>query len=336
MNDIRKHFFSFALSIGYAATGLLISCPVFAIESALATKTALQAPPTFLGVGETLTLTATVSPAKGSAPTGTVNFLNGLSSLGTASLNKSGLATLKLAPKAGEYAIKASYSGSPSDLASISAPDAPVKVVDLAAVLARLDASAAKFQSALADLTWDHVQTAPIPDSDTQQGTVLVARKGSEMQIAVHLKTDNGKPMQKDLAYAGGVGKLYEANSKQMDVYKVGDKSSELETYFTLGFGGSGKDLDKNWQVSLVGSEAVNGIPAAKLLLIPRDPKVAKSTTKVLLWIDMDKGVALKQLRFDPSGNYVTFTYQNIRLNVSAPSGAFDIKPPAGTTIVNH
>jgi outer membrane lipoprotein-sorting protein len=208
---------------------------------------------------------------------------------------------------------------------------------DLDKVLAALDASSAKFKSAQADIDWDNVQTVPVPDDDKQLGTALFARsKDGQMQIAVHLKSDNGTPVQKDLVYAGGVGKLYEARLKQMQVFQVGDKRSELDTFLTLGFGGSGKDLQKSWVVSSAGTESVGGVTAAKLQLVPRDANLAKTAPKVLLWIDTDKGVAVKQQRFDPSGNYVVFSYSNIRLNGSVPSSAFDLKPPSGTQIVNH
>jgi outer membrane lipoprotein-sorting protein len=207
---------------------------------------------------------------------------------------------------------------------------------DLSNVLAKLDAVAAKFKSAQADINWDNVQTAPVPDSDVQVGTVLFERKNGQVQMALHLKTDNNKPVLKDMVYSGGVGKLYDHQLKQMQVFKLTDKRSQLDTFLTLGFGGSGQDLQKSWVVSYAGTEPVGGISAVKLQLVPRDADLAKTAPKVLLWIDMDKGVAVKQQRFDPSGNYVVFTYNNLRLNGSVPSGAFDLKTPSGTQIVNH
>jgi len=207
---------------------------------------------------------------------------------------------------------------------------------DLGKVIAKLDASAAKFKSAQADIVWDNVQVKPIEDDDKQTGTAIFARKGGQMQVAVHLKSDNSKPIQKDMVYADGVGKLYEARLKQMQVFKVGEKRSELETYLTLGFGGSGKDLEKGWDVTYQGVELLNGVSAAKLQLIPRDPALAKTAPRVLLWIDMDKGVALKQQRFDAAGNYVIFSYSNIHLNGSLPSDAFEIRTAPGTQTVNH
>jgi outer membrane lipoprotein-sorting protein len=207
---------------------------------------------------------------------------------------------------------------------------------DLDNVIAKLDASATKFKSAQADITWDNVQTLPISDTDKQAGTVLFERKNGQIQVALHIKTDNGKPVLKDMVYGGGVGKLYEPALKQMQVFKVGDKKSELDAFLTLGFGGSGQDLKKNWQVSSLGTEQVAGVNAAKLQLIPRDPAVAKTAPKVLLWIDMDKGVAVKQQRFNADSGYVIFGYSNIRLNGSVPSNAFEIKTASGTQVVNH
>ena len=214
----------------------------------------------------------------------------------------------------------------------------PVRAADnLDKVIAKLDASAKTFTSAQADIVWDNVQTQPVLDKDSQAGTAIFARgNDGQMQVAVHIKTDNGKPVIKDLAYANGVGKMYEPAIKQIQVFKVGDKSAQLETFLTLGFGGSGQDLAKNWQITDAGTEAVNGVQAAKLQLTPHDPALAKTTPKVLLWIDLDKGVALKQQRFDSTGNYLVFTYSNIQLNKKVPSNAFEIKTASGTQVVNH
>ena len=77
---------------------------------------------------------------------------------------------------------------------------------DLKGVLARLDTAAAKFKSAQADVVTDIVQTEPLPDDDKSTGTVLFERKGSELEMALHIKTDNGQPVLKDLVFAGGVG----------------------------------------------------------------------------------------------------------------------------------
>jgi outer membrane lipoprotein-sorting protein len=233
---------------------------------------------------------------------------------------------------------KASFGRAPAILAVLAIVALPLGAADdLDTVIAKLDASAKTFTSAQADIAWDNVQTQPVLDKDSQVGTAIFARaKNGQMQVAVHIKTENGKPVLKDLSYADGVGKMYEPAIKQIQVFKVGDKSSQLETFLTLGFGGSGQDLTKNWQITSAGTESISGVQAAKLQLAPRDPAMAKTAPKVLLWIDLDKGVALKQQRFDSAGNYVVFTYSNIQLNKKVPSNAFQIKTASGTQVVNH
>ena len=207
---------------------------------------------------------------------------------------------------------------------------------DLEKVLARLDDISLKFKSAQADIVWDNVQTQPMPDTDSQAGTILFERKNNQLRMALHLKTDNGKPVLKDVVYADGVLKLYQPLQKQMVITQAGANRAEYDMVLTVGFGGSGKDLQKNWDVSYVGIEQVDGVAASKLQLVPHDASLRKSVTKVFLWIDMDKGVAVKQQSFDPSGNYRVVTYHNLHLNGSVPSNAFEIKTASGTQIVNH
>lgn len=108
------------------------SPPISVTVNAIVTRTALTAVPATLYYGQTLTLTATVTPASGAIPTGTVTFLNGATALGTATLNAGGVATLALTPAVGVYAITASYGGSSTDAPSASSP--PIQVTVSAAV----------------------------------------------------------------------------------------------------------------------------------------------------------------------------------------------------------
>ena len=90
---------------------------------ATASTTALSASATSVAVGTSVTLTATVTPASGTpTPTGTVTFKDGASTLGTGTLNGSGVATYSAASLAeGPHTITASYGGDSRNLASASA-----------------------------------------------------------------------------------------------------------------------------------------------------------------------------------------------------------------------
>lgn len=99
-------------------------------QTLLTTTTTLIAVPTNLTVGQTLTLTATVTASGGATPAGTVTFNDGATALGTATLNNSGVVALAIAAAVGSYSIAAAYSGSATDASSQSAP--PVVVNYLA------------------------------------------------------------------------------------------------------------------------------------------------------------------------------------------------------------
>jgi Bacterial Ig-like domain (group 3)/FG-GAP-like repeat len=115
---------------------------IYGASTQSATTTTLTAIPTNLTVGQTLTLTATVTASSGATPTGIVTFLNGIFILGSANLDSSGVATLRLSPAAGAYSITASYAGSSTDAPSVSEPPIAVNVGSLVSTSTSLQASA--------------------------------------------------------------------------------------------------------------------------------------------------------------------------------------------------
>lgn len=72
----------------------------------------LAAGPAALTYGTSTTLTATVAPAgTGTYPTGTVTFLDGSTTVGSATLNGAGIAALSLTPAGGTHTYTATYAG---------------------------------------------------------------------------------------------------------------------------------------------------------------------------------------------------------------------------------
>lgn len=207
---------------------------------------------------------------------------------------------------------------------------------DLNAALRRLDASALKFKTAEAEIVWDNVQTEPLPDKDTQTGNAVFERKNGQLSVALHIKTENGKPYVKEVAYTGGVLSFYEPQQKRMSVYQAGQNRAAFETLLTLGFGASGHDLEKAWTVSFGGIEVLNGVSVARLELIPKDEQVKKNVTKAILWLNLDSAVAVRQRFLSPDGNYREVTYKNLKLNVMIPDDSFHIHMASGTAIQNH
>jgi outer membrane lipoprotein-sorting protein len=204
---------------------------------------------------------------------------------------------------------------------------------DLKATLAKLDAAAARFKSTAADFQFDSVQTDPIPDTEVQKGTVYYQRKAASFEMAAHIREVNGKKAPKVYVYSGGKLKLYEPLINQVTTLA---KVSQYESYLMLGFGAGGKDLADKWDITDDGTEAVNGVTTEKLELIAKDPTVRKNLPKVIIWIDLDRGVSLKQYLDEGQGQSRTCLYSNIKVNESLPGDAFAFKTDSKTQYVNR
>jgi outer membrane lipoprotein-sorting protein len=209
----------------------------------------------------------------------------------------------------------------------------PASSADLQKVINQLNTAAAKFTSAQADFSWDQF-LAVVQESEIQTGTIYFEHKKGATRMAAYLKQDNGKDAPKTVVYDNGEVNLYEPAIKQLTVMRAGANRGQWESFLTLGFGGSGNDLEANWKVSLIGTENMDGVQVAKLDLVPKEQKVLDMFTHVTIWVEPTRGISHKQVFYQPSGDLRTATYKNIRYNTSVPADVFQIKPAPGTTRV--
>jgi len=92
-----------------------------ASPTSVPTITALTTSTSVVNPGQSVTFTATVTTSATGTPTGTVNFLNGSSQLGSGTLNSSGIATFTGMLSPGANVITAAYAGNTSFASSNSA-----------------------------------------------------------------------------------------------------------------------------------------------------------------------------------------------------------------------
>jgi len=196
-------------------------------------------------------------------------------------------------------------------------------------VLRRLDAAAVHFQTIAADFQFDTFQTDPIPDQDTQKGTVYFERKGGNFQMAVHQTEFNGKPVPKIYGRFGGTFKMFDPKLNEVTTTKKFDK---YESFLMLGFGASGKDLEDKWEIKYLGPETLDGVKTEKLELIAKDEAVRKTFPKITVWMDTDRGISMKQVFDEGPGQYRVSVYFNIKLNQPLPGDAFTLKTDKQTT----
>lgn len=196
---------------------------------------------------------------------------------------------------------------------------------ELQKVLAEMDTASAKFQSAEADFVWDQY-TAVVQSHDYQKGTIAFRRVGNATEMVAHIKTENDQPAQKDVLYKGGELDFYQPALKQETILNAG---ANVERYLTLGFGGSGKDLAANWNMAYQGNETVDGVETTKLDLTPKQGG-NNQFTHITVWVDSKRGISLKQIVFQDSGDSRTAVYSNIKMN-SVPASTFTLQVAPGT-----
>ncbi len=189
---------------------------------------------------------------------------------------------------------------------------------DLNSILARLDAASARFTSAEAHVHRDSYNAFIKEIDNRQDGTTYILREKGATQMGLKTSGDTARTVE----YKAGVLRDFNPQTKCFDtVTKPG-----IDTYLTLGFGGSGKDLVKAWNVTDLGPDTIAGTKVEKLELTPKDPAVKANFTKVALWLDLDRDVTLKQIFYAPSNDTSTATYTDIRVNSNVNTKPFEIK----------
>ena len=231
-----------------------------------------------------------------------------------------------MTPKSKSLALRAVLIASLMAAAARAQNDSP----DLERVLGQMDAAAKSFKSTAASLEWDQYQKV-IDETEAQKGKIYFRRENGEVQMAI----DFAEPDKKYVLYSGGRIQLYQPKIDQVTEYNPGKSRSDVESYLVLGFGGSGHDLLKSYEVKFLGTETANNIAAGKLELIPKSAHVKTYFARILLWIDPARGISVQQQFFEPSGDYRLAKYSDIQINQKLPDNVFKLKTTGKTKFIS-
>jgi outer membrane lipoprotein-sorting protein len=192
---------------------------------------------------------------------------------------------------------------------------------DVANVLRQMDEASANFKAAQAEV--ELVQcTAVVHEIDVQKGQVYFRRKGQETQVALWIK----EPHPKQAVVKEGRVTFLDPRTKQVTERSLGDNRQDVEAVMNLGFGMSGKDLAKDYDVTMTGWETLDGVNTARLELVAKSAKLRRLFTKLVLWVDPKSAVALRLQRFEASQDYQLTHYTNIKTSSGIPDNKFTIQ----------
>jgi outer membrane lipoprotein-sorting protein len=198
-------------------------------------------------------------------------------------------------------------------------------------VLRQMDAASLKFQSAEANFRWDLYERV-VKQTTTQTGTIYFKKQGGATVMGAKIVS----PSIKFLEYRDGRLRLFDPGVDHLTTVTSKGSHAQMESFLTLGFGGSGKDLVKAWTISDLGDELVDGIQTAKLDLVPKDPAVRSNCTHMTIWVDASRGISLKQSFYMPSEDYRTAVYTDIKYNQKVDEKPYQIKTDSKTTTDEH
>jgi outer membrane lipoprotein-sorting protein len=189
-----------------------------------------------------------------------------------------------------------------------------------------MDVTSATFKGVKADLT-RITHNAAVDINTEVHGTMVLKRSGPHDIRTLVTFTD--PPSQ---VFVGtGIAQIYYPKIETIQEYKLSEKTkTAFEQFYLLAFGGSGKDLVANYDVTYIGSETVGGSSSSHLQLVPKTPEVKKSFTKLDLWLTEAKATPTQLRLSQPSGDSTTFIYTGVVLNPKISDSDLKLKTPKG------
>jgi outer membrane lipoprotein-sorting protein len=202
---------------------------------------------------------------------------------------------------------------------------AQVKPGELDQAIRQMDAASTRFKSAEADFRWDFYELV-VKETTTQNGKIYFKKNGNKLEMGAKILP----PSAKFLSYKDGKLAFFDPGTKELKLLAAGQNKARYESFLTLGFGGSGSELAKAWTITDLGTEPVTDgsttVQTVKLDLVAKDADVRNMFSHIVIWVDIDRDISLKQQFFTPAGDYRTATYTNIRYNQSVDTKPYEYR----------
>jgi outer membrane lipoprotein-sorting protein len=195
--------------------------------------------------------------------------------------------------------------------------------LNLDGVLRLLDRESKEFHSLAADVERTKV-TVVVNDKSTETGSILV--HGDKMLLEMKA------PDSRTILRTGDNLYVYTPGLKRVEEYNLAQHRSLVDQYLLLGFGTSGRDLQKAYLVTLLGEPTLDDKKTAELELTPKSQEARNQISKIQIWLDETTWLPVQQ-RFDEtgSGDYFVIRYSKVVRNPDLGDAKFKPHWPKGT-----
>jgi outer membrane lipoprotein-sorting protein len=197
----------------------------------------------------------------------------------------------------------------------------------LESVLRQLDAQDKTFRSLSADVERTKV-TVVVNDHSTETGTLLV--RGDKMLLQMK------SPDARTVLRTGDNLYVYTPGLNRVEDYNLGKNRTMVDQFLLLGFGTSGRELQKSYLVTLLGEPLLDDKKTVELELTPKSADARNQISKIQIWFDESSWLPVQQ-QFNEtgSGDYFTIRYSKIVRNPTIGESEFKPHWPKGTEKVH-
>jgi outer membrane lipoprotein-sorting protein len=210
-------------------------------------------------------------------------------------------------------------------LAMVVAMVLPAAAASEKEILSRMDAAAPGFKGMTADITRVKF-TSILNDRSEEIGTMSILRSGKSLRAKIVIE----KPNARAVSFEGEQVEVFYPKINTVQVFDIGKNRGLIDQFLLLGFGGSGKDLSRSYQVKAMGQEKVNGVSATRLVLTPKTAKVRESIKSVEIWVPDGEAYPIRQKFVEPSDDFTEVTYRGIKVNPGLTPAHLKLELPAG------
>jgi outer membrane lipoprotein-sorting protein len=194
-------------------------------------------------------------------------------------------------------------------------------------VLRQMDTEARAFHSLTASIERTKV-TVVVDDRSTESGDLYV--HDEKMRI------DLIQPDKRTILRTGDNLYVYNPKLGRVEEYDLGKNRALVDQFLLLGFGTPGRDLEKNYLMTLLDEETLDNKKVILLELTPKSDKVRDQIAKIHLWLDESNWLPVQQKFFETgTKDYFIIHYTNIVRNPKIHEARFKPHWPKGTTKVH-
>lgn len=195
----------------------------------------------------------------------------------------------------------------------------------LAELLTRMDQAAVGFTGMTANLKQvDHTEI--LGENETESAGVRLKHTRNGLVALLEF----AEPNRRIVSLHERVVEVFIPKSKTVQIYDVGKFGQQLDQFILIGFGTSGKDLQHNFTLKLVGPSTVGDKKTTQIQLIPKTKEAADLFKSADLWIATDGVYPVQEKIHKNAQDYILINYTDVKLNAPLTDKELELKLPSG------